>query len=136
MWGRIKLRRADTLFSLYLRKNAATDVNLTMHSFLKAEGLPFPIFGAEARTVRFDEENCDILSISHHAYFEEHKTEYETWKKDRMGEKAFNLLMLRAHTYHKKDAAPILMWLTLERLKNIIRGIIPTQSLSPRPLRA
>lgn len=49
MWGRIKLRRADTLFSLYLRKNAATDVNLTMHSFLKAEGLPFPIFGAEAR---------------------------------------------------------------------------------------
>lgn len=53
-----------------------------------------------------------------------------------MGEKAFNLLMLRALTYHKKDAAPILMWLKLERLKNIIRGIIPTQSLSPRPLRA
>jgi hypothetical protein len=29
--------------------------------------------------------------------------EYEVWKKDRMGQKAFNLLMLRAHTYKKRD---------------------------------
>ena len=27
-----------------------------------------------------------------------HKTEYREWKLKRMGEKAFNLLMMRAHT--------------------------------------
>jgi hypothetical protein len=35
----------------------------------------------------------------------------------RMGEKAFNLLMVRAHTSGKRDDTPILMWLKQEMKK-------------------
>jgi hypothetical protein len=34
-----------------------------------------------------------------------------------MGEKAFNLLMLRAHSYHMKDDKLILIWLKAEMKK-------------------
>jgi len=50
-------------------------------------------------------------------YFEERKTEYHDWKMARMGETAFSLLMLRAHTPGKKDDGPILMWLKQEMKK-------------------
>jgi len=68
-------------------------------------------------STRFDEENCDILCVRDHQFFEEHKTEYRDWKLKRMGEKAFNLLMLRVHTYQKKDDTLILMWLKQEMKK-------------------
>jgi hypothetical protein len=43
------------------------------------------------------------FGIRDHAFVESHKTGYEAWKKKRMGEKAFNLLMVRAHTTGKRD---------------------------------
>jgi hypothetical protein len=58
-----------------------------------------------------------ILCVRHHAYFETHKTEYETWKEGRLGTKAFNLLMLRAHRPGKRDDVPVLMWLKQEMKK-------------------
>ena len=72
--------------------------------FPAGTGLTVSHFWSRAKeSVRFDEENCDILCVRGHAFFEFHKTEYTAWKKERMGEKAFNLLMVRAHTTGKRD---------------------------------
>lgn len=118
MFGRIKVRRADTLFSQYLRAKRGYRCEFDNAFFPDGRGLTVSHFWSRGKeSVRFDEENCDILCVSHHAYFEEHKTEYEAWKLERVGKKAFDLLMLRAHTYHKKDDTPILMWLKQEMKK-------------------
>jgi hypothetical protein len=105
-----------SLIQYYIRKQMDFDkkeaITFGLASFLTAlfgilssrEGahrIPFLDPGKES--VRFDEENCDIFCVADHAYFESHKTEYTAWKKDRMGEKAFNLLMVRAHITGKRD---------------------------------
>ena len=118
MWGKIKIRRADTLYSQYLRKKRNYRCEYCGGFFPEGRGLTVSHYWSRGKeSVRFDEENSDILCIKDHPYFEEHKTEYREWKLKRMGEKAFNLLMLRAHTYQKKDDTPILMWLKQEMKK-------------------
>ena len=118
MWGKIKLRRADTLFSLYLRKKRGYRCEYCGGFWPEGKGLTLSHFWTRAKeSVRFDEEKTDILCVNDHRYFEEHKTEYHEWKRNRMGKKAFDLLMLRAHTYRKKDDTPILMWLKQEMKK-------------------
>src|SRR5258708_7833207 len=103
MWGRIKIRRAETLFSLYLRKKRNYRCEYCGAFFPQGRGLTVSHYWTRGKeSVRFDEENCDILCIKDHQFFEEHKTEYREWKIKRMGEPAFNLLMVRAHTYQKK----------------------------------
>ena len=120
MWGKIKIRRADTLYSKYLRKKRGYRCEFDNQFFAEGIGLTVSHFQSRGKeSTRFDDENCDILCISHHSYFEDHKTEYEAWKLERMGKKAFNLLILRAHTYHKKDDTWILMWLKQEMKKQI-----------------
>jgi hypothetical protein len=104
MWGRIKIRHSDALFSRYLRQKRNYRCEVCEGFFPQGLGLTVSHFWGRANeSVRFDEENCDILCVKDHMYFETHKTEYEAWKKNRMGEKPFNLLMLRAHTYEKRD---------------------------------
>ena len=113
-FGRIKRRRADILFSQYLRKlrgyqcevcgrkHEPNSMNLGVSHF----------HGRVNESVRFDEENCDIIcNIPCHRYFEEHKTEYSAWKRKRMGEKPYKMLMVRANTYQKKDDKMVLIWL-------------------------
>jgi hypothetical protein len=104
MWGTVKFRRADTLFSQYLRQKRKYRCEICGGFWPQGKGLTVSHFWTRAKeSVRFDEENCDILCVADHAYFESHKTEYTAWKKERMGEKAFNLLMVRAHTTGKRD---------------------------------
>jgi hypothetical protein len=80
------------------------DFNVSLIWSSRILGLTVSDYWTRAKeSVRFDEENCDILCVRDHAYFETHKTEYEVWKKNRMGEKAFNLLMARAHVPGKRD---------------------------------
>jgi tRNA U54 and U55 pseudouridine synthase Pus10 len=46
---------------------------------------------------RYDFENCDALCYGCHQYFETHKaTEYREWKIKKMGEEAFNRLLVRS----------------------------------------
>src|SRR3990167_6769553 len=94
-WGKVKLRYTDTLFSKYLRKKRGYFCEKCRRFYPKGHGLTLSNFWIRSKeSVRFDDENCDILYIPCHQYFEEHKTEYTEWKKERMGEKMFNLLML------------------------------------------
>jgi 5-methylcytosine-specific restriction endonuclease McrA len=104
MFGRVKIRRSDTLFSLYLRKKRGYVCEKCARFFPGGKGLTVSHFhGRRKESVRFDEENCDILCIRCHQYFESHKTEYEAWKLERLGARQFNLLTLRANSTRKRD---------------------------------
>ncbi len=110
-WTKIRVRRSDTLFSKYLRLKRRYTCEKCARFFPGGKGLTVSHFhGRRKETVRFDEENCDILCIRCHQYFESHKTEYEAWKKERLGEQGFNLLMLRANKSGKRDDKLVLLW--------------------------
>ncbi len=104
MFGKVRIRRSDTLFSLYLRKKRGYICEYCGRYFPNGHGLEVSHFHKRRKeTVRFDEENCDILCKRDHQYFESHNTEYEVWKLERLGEQRFNLLMLRANKSGKRD---------------------------------
>ena len=114
MFGKIKRRPADILFSQYLRKlrGYQCEVCGARHQPNSKNLGVSHFFGRANESVRFDEINCDILcNIPCHRYFEEHKTQYEVWKKGRLGDQEFKKLMVAANTYKKKDDALILIWL-------------------------
>ena len=102
MWGTIKRRSTDILYSKILRKKR----NYTCERCLKREegGMQVSHFyGRKAETVRFDDENCDCFCAGCHKYFTEMPALYAEWKKKKMGEKAYKILMLRAHQMGKRD---------------------------------
>jgi hypothetical protein len=110
MWGKIKIRRTDSIFSVYLRQKRGWRCEKCGGFWPQGKGLTVSHYWSRAKeSVRFDEENCDILCVACHFYFETHKTEYEAWKKERMGLKPFNLLMVRAHITGKRDDKAVLM---------------------------
>ncbi len=52
-----------------------------------------------ARSVRYDEDNADVLCASCHRTFETKKTaEYYEWKKKKLGTRKFNALLKRYYT--------------------------------------
>lgn len=109
-FGKTKIRYVDRIFSTYLRKKRRYLCEKTGVYYPEGLGLNVSHFWSRAKeSVRFDEENVDVLSISAHQYFESHKTEYEAWKKEKMGKRAFDLLMIRAYTTGKRDDKATLM---------------------------
>ena len=107
-FGTTKRRPADITYSQYLRKlrgyrcekcgarHEPNSKNLGVSHY----------WGRVNESTRYDDQNCDILcNIPCHQYFESHKTEYETWKRERIGVKAFKALDVKAHTYKKRDDA-------------------------------
>ena len=111
-WWKIKRRPADILFSQQVRSERGCRCEKCgrMHES-NSKGLGVSHFWPRGNEcTRFDRENVEILcNIPCHQYFETHRTEYEAWKKERIGEKAYKLLMLRAHQVCKKDDKLILM---------------------------
>jgi hypothetical protein len=105
VFGKIKIRPSDSVFSIYIRTRDNWTCQKCGASFSpptrQLQNSHF--WGRGKESTRFDPENCDALCVKCHQWFEEHKTEYEAWKKDRMGEQAFNKLMVRAHTPGKRD---------------------------------
>ncbi len=63
------------------------------------------IFGLQAShyfsrgkwSVRFDEENVDVLCIGCHKKVHQDKPMYDDWKVEQLGQVAYDLLVLRAH---------------------------------------
>lgn len=60
--------------------------------------------GRGHENVRFDEENtlCGC-SIPCHRYLDTHKTEFEEFMRQRLGDERYDLLELRAHIYKARD---------------------------------
>lgn len=105
-WNNIKINKADTLFSRYIRLKHKK----CMYCGRRGEG-PDGIFGLQAshyfgrakQTVRFDEENVDVLCIACHRKLGTlNRPEYERWKREQLGER-YDILNLRAHTTGKRD---------------------------------
>lgn len=57
------------------------------------------------KSVRWDPENADAMCAMCHKYWESHRTEYEEWKLEQLGEKAYNLLAVRAVSTGRDDEA-------------------------------
>src|SRR3990167_5661752 len=109
---KIRIRKADSEYSKWLRKER----NWTCERCHRREegGMQCSHFwGRKAESVRFDPENTDVLCFSCHNYFSMSPHEYVEWKKKRMGERAYKLLMVRAHTYQKRDDKKGLLWLKI-----------------------
>ena len=122
MWGRIKIRKSDTLFRQYLLKLRGCKSAMTGVFYPEGKGLFVSHFhGRRKESVRFDEENCDLFSFSEHQYFEENPSQFTEWKKKQLGEKRFKLLTLAANTYKKKDEKLQIIILQ-ELLKTIASG--------------
>ena len=105
-WNDITRTPADNLFSKYvrLRDRKCLRCGLKGGGDLGITGLQCSHFyGRRKQSVRFDLENADSLCPMCHKHFTEHKTEYEEWKLKRMGQKAYDLLLLRSNTTGKKD---------------------------------
>lgn len=106
MFGRIKIRQSDKYYSKYLRKKMKYQCEVCgrVHEE-NSMNLGVSHFNGRANeATRFFDPNCDVLcNIPCHRYFEEHKTEYETWKKKKLGERGFKLLLIQSNTYKKRD---------------------------------
>ena len=108
----IKIRKADTLYSLWLRKERKYTCERCLKIYREGKGLQVSHFyGRRCESVRFDPENTDCLCFSCHQYFEEMPNDYREWKRVRIGEKAYKLLDFRAHQIGKRDDEKIIMWL-------------------------
>lgn len=105
-WNNIKIDKADALFSKYVRirdkkclrcgRRGSGDLGIT--------GLQCSHFyGRRKESTRFDLLNADSLCAGCHRFFTEHKTEYEEWKLEQLGQKEYDLLTLRANTPGKRD---------------------------------
>ena len=111
----IKRRKADIEYSKWLRKERKYTCERCYRKYQEGDGLwglhTSHFYGRANESVRFDPENTDLLCFGDHQYFTSNPVEYVEWKRKRMGEKAFKLLTLRAHTPKKRDDKLILLWL-------------------------
>jgi len=107
---KIKIRKADSEFSRYLRAKR----NWTCERCYRREegGMQVSHFyGRKAESVRFSEVNCDVLCFSCHNFFEMNPLEYVVWKTKKLGEKKLKELTMEWATPQKRDDKKILLWL-------------------------
>lgn len=103
-FGRVKLRKSDTIYSKYLRKKRGYWCERCRTPYEGGIGLQVSHFyGRANESVRFDEENTDVLCVGCHQYFTANPGEYTDWKRARLGEQKYNRLVLRANATGKRD---------------------------------
>jgi hypothetical protein len=106
-WTTVKLDPADRLFSLYvrLRDKQCVRCGRKGEGEWGVKGLQASHFqGRRKESVRFDLENVDTLCAGCHRYWgTEHRNEYEAFKLKQLGQKRYDLLILRANTPGHKD---------------------------------
>ena len=107
----MRLRRTDIKFSEYIRTRdgwrcLACGVKSKDYSE-NGQGLECSHYwGRGHENTRFDPENCIALCTYHHRFSWGHGDErqaYTDFMKQRLGERGFELLDIRAHTYKRKD---------------------------------
>jgi len=103
----IKLRKTDRLWTQYKRIKEKYMCQKCRRQYVpdNCANLHVAHFhGRGHENVRFDEENTLCLcGIPCHRYFDTHKTEFKAFMRERLGDKAYDLLDLRAHIYKKRD---------------------------------
>jgi hypothetical protein len=120
-FGRVKIDRADKLFSLFIR----TRDKWRCVKCLKQYSPPTTalqcshFFGRGKESTRFDPQNCDALCYGCHQYWGSTNREaYREFKIRQLGQAGFDLLTLRANTPTKKDRKIIALYYS-KRLKEM-----------------
>lgn len=117
-WHTIKRNPADILFSKYIRAKAkgkcercgkVCEIDGERIGQLECSHY----FSRRINATRYDPENCYALCSGCHKRMGGHqrdgKGEYDLWVKSKLGTR-YNLLCLRAETYHKKDQKTDLLY--------------------------
>lgn len=114
---KIKARPDDILFSKYLRKRRKYKCEKCGVIYPEGKGLQVSHFhGRRNESVRFDEENCDVLCFHDHQIFEENPALYTKWKLKKLGKAKYDRLQLRANFYCNRDIKANLLWIK-EKMK-------------------
>lgn len=107
MYYKVKIRKNDKNFSKYIK---ARDKGLCQYNFkcFRGEaGVDNSHFQKRRKeSVRFDPSNCDLACRRCHFFVEndpQGQKTLEEWKKEQLGEREYNLLILRANTAGKRD---------------------------------
>lgn len=102
-WNTVKIDKADTAFSKYVRTKANWQC-VRCGRMATGRGLHCAHFyGRRKESVRFDLENVDALCALCHKHFTENYSEHKVWKLAQLGQKKYDLLMLRANTAGEKQ---------------------------------
>ena len=124
LFGKVKIDKADKIFSEYIRKRAGNRCEMCGVSGEVKQLECSHFFGRRYESTRYDPENCDCLCRSEHQIMETEKgttkgiiggvevelpRPYRAWKIQKLGLHRFGLLELRAHTHVKKDRAMSLL---------------------------
>ena len=106
---RIKIDKADRVFSEYIRLRDGVCVRCKSPVIFNEKGLPIThqnshYYGRGAENTRFDMDNCDCLCFSCHIIWgSKDREDYREFKLKQLGKDRFDLLLLKSKTYHKKD---------------------------------
>ena len=108
-FGKIKLDKADKMFSRYIRLRDKRCVRCGRPGEPNANGEEINglecshYFGRGRESTRFDPENCDSLDAGCHQYWSTNKESYRDFKIRQLGEDGFEKLRIRAEMISKKD---------------------------------
>lgn len=109
MFYKIKIDKADKIFSEYirLRDKHCLRCGKLGEGTKNINGLQCSHFYSRRNeSVRFDEENADTLCVGcHHEWGTIDRESYREFKLKQLGQKKFDLLLIRARTYQKRDRA-------------------------------
>lgn len=117
-FGRIKLDKADVVFSEYIRRRDGACCRCGRqgdgkHRIVGLQNSHF--FGRKNENTRFDPENCDALCAGCHQFWgSDNREDYRYFKLKQLGEDRFNALQVRANTFQKKDR--YMSWLQAKAL--------------------
>lgn len=101
----IRIDPADSAFSLYIRYRANWKCERCGAQFeVGSQGLHASHFWGRAReSTRFDPVNVCAHCHGCHAYLTANPELHRQWKLSQIGQKEYDLLMIRAHQTQKKD---------------------------------
>jgi len=106
-FGRIKLCKADSEFSLFVRERDLWTCNRCHKRYPPGSiGLQCSHYwGRGKESTRFDPENCDALCTGCHNLWGhgDEREQYKAFKIKQLGQNGYNILEMRAHTLGRKD---------------------------------
>jgi len=114
-FGKIKIRRSDTLFRQYLLKLRGERCE---HCGRKGKVEVSHFFGRRKEATRYCEKNCSLLCNYCHRTFHERPADYVEWMKEKLGDGEYKKLVLASNTYCKRDDKLACLYLK-EKIKKL-----------------